>query len=212
MNRGSLGDGDADRLTLLRTALDGWPLPLASEVNPLADQATRRQRSWFTRYALADVGDPGDPLIVLQAPRVAALAYPRADLAALSLAADWTAWFFHFDDYFDEGVLGATEHGARQTVNFIRDAFDHRPGGGASLGDKPLHRTREAFADLMARTLDVMTDWQSRMFVFHLESYFEALATEAVNREHHAIPDVSSYCAAVVPLVGSVLSVDGRCR
>jgi hypothetical protein len=186
---------EADRLTLLRTALDNWPLPLALEVNPLADQATRRQQSWFSRHALADPGDHEDPLIVLQAPRVAALAYPRADLETLSLAADWTAWFFHFDDYFDEGPLGTAEHRARRTVDFIRDALGHRPKDGVPHGGGSLHRTREAFADLMARTREIMTGWQSQMFVLHLESYFEALVTEAFHREHDAIPDVKSYCA-----------------
>jgi hypothetical protein len=194
MTRGGLRGAGADRLTVLRTALDNWPLPLASHVNPLADEAVRRQQSWLSRHALADVGDHSDPLVVLQAPRVAALAYPRADLSTLSLAADWTAWFFHFDDYFDEGPLGTAEHRARQTVDFIRDALAGHPRDGAPHGEQSLLRTREAFADLMARTRAIMTDWQSRMFVFHLESYFKALVTEAVNREHDAIPDVRSYC------------------
>jgi len=195
MSGGAVSDAQAERLAVLRTALDNWPLPLASQVNPLADQTARRQRSWIYRYALADVRDHDDPLLVLQAPRVAALAYPRADLPTLSLAADWTAWFFHFDDYFDNGPLGMTENRARQTVDFIRDALGHRPGDDAPEAGASLHRTREAFADLMARTVEMMTDWQLRLFIQHLESYFTALVTEAVNREHGAIPDVKSYCA-----------------
>jgi hypothetical protein len=195
MERSNPCDTEADRLTLLRMALDDWPLPLASEVNPLADHAARRQQSWFSTHALADVGDPEDPLMLLQAPRVAALAYPRAALSTLSLATDWTAWFFHFDDYFDEGPMGKAEHRARQTVDFIRHALGHRPSDGVPRSSGSLHRTQEAFADLMARSREIMTGWQSRMFVFHLESYFEALVTEAVNREHDAIPDVKSYCA-----------------
>jgi hypothetical protein len=195
MSRDHLGDEDASRLAVLRAALDNWPLPLSSEVNPLVHQATRQHHSWLARHALADVGDPEDPLVVLQAPRVAALAYPRADLLPLSLAIDWTAWFFHFDDYFDEGPLGAAEQHARQTVEFIHAALRPRPGDDGPHGDLSLHRTREAFADLMTRTREIMTDWQCRTFVFHLESYFAALVTEAVNREHDAIPDVVSYCA-----------------
>lgn len=195
MSLDSRCDKDTDRLIVMRTALDNWPLPLSSEVNPHLGQATRWHQSWLDRYALADVRDPGDPLVVLAAPRVAALAYPRADLSALSLAADWTGWFFHFDDYFDEGPLGTAEHRARQTVDFMREALGHRPSVGAPSGGRLLHRTRAAFADLMARTGEVMTDWQSRMLVFHLESYFEALVAEAINREHGAIPDVKSYCA-----------------
>src|ERR1700761_774004 len=167
MSLDSQCDKDADRLIVVRTALDNWPLPLSSEVNPHLDQATRWHQSWLDRYALADVRDPGDPLVVLAAPRVAALAYPRADLPALSLAADWTGWFFHFDDYFDEGPLGTAEHRARQTVDFMRGALGRRPSDGGPGGDRPLHRTRAAFADLMARTGEVMTGWQSRMLVFH---------------------------------------------
>jgi hypothetical protein len=194
MSRGA-GDAEAERRAVLRAALDSWPLPLASHVNPLADQAVQLQRSWLYRNALADIRDHEDPLVVLQAPRVAALAYPRAELTALSLAADWTAWFFHFDDYFDNGPLGMTEHRAGQTVDFIREAFGCRPSDDRPPGQGSLHRTRQAFADLMARTCEIMADWQLRMFIFHLESYFEALVTEAANREHDAIPDLHSYCA-----------------
>jgi hypothetical protein len=188
-------DEDADRLTVLHIALEHWPLPLSLDVNPHLPQASDQHRSWLDRHALADVEDPANPLMVLAAPRVAALAYPRADLSALSLAADWTAWFFHFDDYFDEGPLGAAEQHARQTVVFMSDVLRHRPSEGTPPAGPSLHRTRQAFADLMARTAEVMTDWQLPMFVFHLESYFEALVAEAVNREHGTIPDVKAYCA-----------------
>jgi hypothetical protein len=188
-------DQDADRLAVLHTALEHWPLPLSLDVNPHLSEAMDLHRSWLDRYALADVGDPATPLVVLQAPRVAALAYPRADLPALSLAADWTGWFFHFDDYFDEGPLGAVEQRAHQTVVFMSEILGHRPGEGAPHPGPSLHRTRAAFADLVARTAGVMTDWQMRTFVFHLESYFGALVAEAMNREHGAIPDVKAYCA-----------------
>jgi hypothetical protein len=179
---------------MLRAALDNWPLPLSGDVNPLVDQAARRHESWFARHRLGDPCEPADPLVMLQAPRVAGLAYPRASLPALALAADWTAWFFHFDDYLDETPLGTAEHRARQTVGFMRDALGPGPGD-LVPEDRSLRRTRRALADLMARTRDVMADWQVRMFIFHLESYFEALVTEAVNREHDAIPGVKSYIA-----------------
>ncbi len=196
-NIGGIGsrDDEADWLAVLRTALDNWPLPLSSEVNPLVNEATRLHQSWLGRHALADAKDPADPLIVLRAARVAAYAYPRADLPTLALAADWTAWFFHFDDYFDNGPLGGTEDHARGTVDFIRMAFGRGHGDGAPHRDQSLCRTREAFADLMIRTGGVMTDWQSKMFGFHLESYFDALVAEAVNRENGSVPDVVSYCA-----------------
>jgi hypothetical protein len=195
INHGTSYDTGAERLNLLRIALDNWPLPLSSQVNPLVDAAARRHESWLESQTLADVGDSEDPLVVLQAPRVAALAYPRADLPTLALAADWTAWFFHFDDYFDEGPLGAAEHRARQTVDFIRVVVGNHQGDGGPQGDRSLRRTRDALADLMVRTGEVMTDWQSEMFVYHLESYFEALVAEAVNREHGSIPDLKDYCA-----------------
>src|SRR5260370_36774699 len=194
-------DEEADRLDVLRTVLDNWPLPLLSEVNPLVKEAARRHQSWLGRHALADLRDPDDPLTVLQAPRVAAYAYPRADLPTLALAADWTAWFFHFDDYFDNGPLGAAEDRARETVDFIRVVLGHGHGDGdghrdvAQRWDRPLHRTRDAFADLMIRTGEIMTGWQSDMFVFHLKSYFKALVAEAANPEPSSLPAVESYCA-----------------
>jgi hypothetical protein len=188
-------DQDADRLAVLQTALEHWPLPLCMDVNPHLPEAMDWHRSWLDRHALANVADPASPLVVLQAARVAALAYPRADLSALSLATDWTAWFFHFDDYFDEGPLGAAEQHARQTVDFMSEVLGHRPSEGAPHAGPSLRRTRQAFADLMVRTAAVMTDWQSRIFIFHLESYFDALVVEAVNREHGTIPDVKAYCA-----------------
>jgi hypothetical protein len=124
-------DQDADRLAVLQTALEHWPLPLCMDVNPHLPEAMDRHRSWLDRHALANVADPASPLVVLQAARVAALAYPRADLSALSLATDWTAWFFHFDDYFDEGPLGTAEEHARQTVDFMSEILGHRPSEGA---------------------------------------------------------------------------------
>jgi hypothetical protein len=187
-------DGDAHRLAALRTALDHWPLPLSWQVNPLTDEAARRHRSWLERHALANVEDAEDPLIVLKAPRVASLAYPRADLSTLALATDWTAWFFHFDDYFDDGPLGAAEDRARQTVGFIRAVIGHPYADGVPGGNQSLCRTRDAFADLMVRTGKIMMDWQAQMFLLHLESYFRALVAEAANREHGSIPDVESYC------------------
>jgi hypothetical protein len=195
IERSSSWKNEAEPLALLRTALDNWPLPLSSQVNPLVEEAARRHESWLSRCALAKVGDPEDPLIVLQAPRVAALAYPRADLPTLALAADWTAWFFHFDDYFDEGPIGTAEHRARRTVDFIRVVIGGPEGDGPPPSDRSLVPTRDAFADLMARTGEIMTSRQSRTFVHHLESYFEALVAEAVNRECGLFPDVKAYCA-----------------
>lgn len=208
---------ESERLAALSTALDKWPLPLSSQVNPLVGEVTRRHRSWLDRYDLADTADPADALVVLQAPQVAALAYPRADLSTLALATDWTAWFFHFDDHFDDGPLGAAEATARQTVDFIRVIIGRPHSQWPPCVDPSLHRARDAFEDLMTRTGELMTNWQSKMLIVHLESYFEALVAESVNRERGTFPDVRSYCALrrdtgpALPLLDLVEHTEGVC-
>lgn len=92
-------DGNDDQRAALRIILDRWPLPLTVDVNPMLEQAVARHRSWLVQHGLADSTDPTDPLTTLGADQVAAYAYPRADLPTLVPATDWTAWFFHFDDY-----------------------------------------------------------------------------------------------------------------
>jgi hypothetical protein len=180
---------------VLGVAVPHWPLPMSMQVNPAAKEAMQRHHGWLCKHGLADPGDLADPLIGLNAARIVALAYPRADLDTLCLASDWTGWYLHFDDYFDETPLGGSATLARGTIEFLCAA----PGQPGLLPPAryavSLQRTRGAYCELMARTRDVMAPVQYRIFTSHMEAYFGALVAEASNRERRAVLDIDEYCA-----------------
>jgi hypothetical protein len=174
---------------VLDVALPQWPLPMSLQVNPVIEEAVQRHHAWLYEHGLAD------QLIKVGAGRVAAHAYPRADIDTLCLASDWTAWYLHFDDYFDESPLGGSAVLARTTVDSMRDLLGHPHQPPPVDYRMPLERTRNAFGDLLARTCEVMTPLQYRIFTSHLEAYFDSLVTEADNRERHAVLQIDDYCA-----------------
>jgi hypothetical protein len=180
---------------VLGVAVPHWPLPMSLQVNPAAKEAVQRHHWWLCEHGLADAGDLADPLIGLDAARIVACAYPRADLDTLCLASDWTGWYLHFDDYFDETPLGGSATLARGTVDFLYETAGQpsRPPPAGYAGS--LQRTRGAFRDLMTRTREVMAPVQYRIFTSHLEDYFGALVAEASNRERQAVLDIDDYCA-----------------
>jgi hypothetical protein len=186
---------DEEQRAALQMVLDRWPLPLTVDVNPMLDRAAARHRSWLVHHGLVDFADPIDPLTTLRADQVAAYAYPRANLSALALATDWTAWFFHFDDYFDEGPLGTRTDLAQWAVDFFHALLGNADGTPAPPDSQPLSRTWHAFAGLLARSREIMSSQQRSTFEFHLSSYLDALVVEAGNRENNRIPDIDSYCA-----------------
>jgi hypothetical protein len=188
------GDGDVSRL-ILDTALPQWPLPLSSTVNPAAAQAIARTVAWQESLGLIASNTPWNSLIGLRPVELAARGYPRADLDTLTLASEWTAWFFHIDDLFDEGVTGTDIELSQLATGTLRTLL-HNPRSRNKKNHCGLPGpATDALLDLLRRTREIMTPVQFRRFISHLTDYAEALAAEAVNRVARAVLDVDSYCA-----------------
>lgn len=187
-------DGDVQEL-VLAAVLPDWPLPLSLAVNPLVDEVVGRHRTWLCEHSLADIDDPFDSLVQLDAVGVAAKAYPRADADILALTADWTAWFFHFDDCFDEGVLGTSETLARAAIEFVTSPHDRPVRGFPRRKGTSLRHLRSAVDNLRRRTSEVMSPTQFDIFNTHLDAYLTALVAEARNRESGTVLGVDEYCS-----------------
>jgi DNA-binding transcriptional ArsR family regulator len=169
---------------------------MSLQVNPAADEAVKRHHQWLRQTGLAEAEDQAVPLTELDAGRITAYAYPRADLDTLCLATDWTGWYLHFDNYFDESSLGATAALARATVDLLQGRpRDHSRSIVPQEYEKSLSLTRAAFGDLTKRTREVMAPVQYRIFTAHLAAYFDALVVEATNREQCVVLDLNDYCA-----------------
>jgi pentalenene synthase/avermitilol synthase len=177
---------------ILDKALPIWPLSLTSEVNSFVDQAASRTLSWQETFGLTTRTATWKALTRLQPAGLTAHAYPQADLDTLVLASEWIAWFFHIDDIFDESAIGSSSKLARLAAEGLRLAIrDLRVPADESHGVPDV--IMDALLDLLLRTRDIMSPVQFRMFIKHVNSYTEALTTEAVNRESNNRPDLESY-------------------
>ncbi|WP_055545735.1 hypothetical protein [Streptomyces sp. NBRC 110028] len=193
MSASALGAVAEVSVSVRDAVLPHWPLPLKSEVNPLLPQAGDDHLAWLKRFGLVA---PECRTVPLHVHEVASYAFPHAGQDVLNLLTDWTGWFFHFDDFLDEGPAGNAPDLARTLIDCAVGRPDGSPSPPPGAGVEPsvLECTRQAYEDLYARTRCRMSPAQLRVFDAHMDAYFEALIEEAANRHRNTPPGLSDYC------------------
>ncbi len=184
---------EADTVTLgplaraIRDAvLPEWPLPVSDQINPAVREAGIRNLAWINAFGLAGTDNRYAALRVSEG---TAYCFPHADIDTLSLATDWYAWLFVFDDFFNKyhsgrtpkELLGMPREGTPATLV----AEDARAALNISI--------RNAYDDLCRRTRMLMPPEQLTAFNSHLDLYFEGLLDEARYEERRKIPTLDVF-------------------
>jgi hypothetical protein len=187
--------------------LPRWPLPLKGVTNPAQEVAERLHTDWLRRYRLVDQSCRPETMHLAE---VSAYAYPDADADIVALGADLTAWLFFIDELFDTGETGLHVASARAFITSLNapQATPAERGTAAAAQAELLGRIRHAYSDLASRMRDRMTPPQWTVFTSHLDTYYDALAAEAANREQQVTPALDDYCAVRRFSAGTQCQID----
>ncbi|MEU5625628.1 terpene synthase family protein [Streptomyces tendae] len=180
--------------TVLEAVQSRWPMPLKGETNPAQETAERLHLDWLHRYDLVAQSCQPETMHLCE---VCAYAFPQADADILALAADLTAWLFFVDELFDTGETGMRVDSARAFIASLNTTPPHpvRSETSAAAHTELLGRIRRSYSDLASRLRDRLSPPQWAVFTSHLDTYYDALAAEAANREQQVTPALDDYCA-----------------
>jgi hypothetical protein len=162
--------------------------PFPSAINVHADAIGAGTIAWLTSFGLLSNEMHAAKIRAARFDRLAARAYPLANLQGLQLAADWTTWLFLRDDISDSDGFGSDPDAMREhSAALIHTLLQ---GAGAAKKRGPLIL---ALADLRERILDLAGPLFLARFVGPVEDYLSACAWEANNRLHNTVPSVDTY-------------------
>ncbi|MEU2969852.1 terpene synthase family protein [Streptomyces ardesiacus] len=180
--------------TVLEAVLSRWPVPLKGETNPAQETAERLHLDWLHRYDLVKQSCRPETMHLCE---VTAYAFPHADADILALAADLTAWLFFIDELFDTGETGMRVASAREFIASLNTPppIPVQCDTSAAAHTELLGRIRRSYRDLASRLRERMSPPQWTVFTSHLDTYYDALAAEAANREQQVAPALDDYCA-----------------
>lgn len=166
--------------------------PFVPTLHPDADEVERRSIAWARRFDLcATDGDYGR-LARSRIGRLAAWAYPRAALAGLQIAADWTTLFCLLDDELEAAGLSvacAAGYIARLSSAFRDGHADNGP-------------STRALVDLRARFGQLGDEASAEAFAASLDEILAAFLWEQINRAHGLCPSLAAYRRMRVVTVG----------
>jgi len=163
--------------------------PFPPAVNRAVDLVDAGAVEWARQWYLLPTEAAYVHLSAARLGWLAARTHPRATQDALQLVADWLAWFFIRDDYWDDVGLGRKPDEIERLDTQLLAVLHH---GMAGPRAEPL---AGALADLWQRTRQVTSSrWQAR-FVSNLEAFFQAGRWEAANRVQADVPSVLTYIA-----------------
>ncbi len=173
--------------------------PFPPEINPHADAVQQHTTDWVVHNRLVRSPAAYERFCASKFGRLAARAYPAAELEELEIVSDWNTWLFMLDDQCDESGIG------KQPVR-LRALFDHfmaiLRSGGAKVDVGPLG---ESLAELWGRIQSkARAHWIPR-FVRSAEDYFDSCVWEATNRSGRITPPVADY-VRMRPLTGGLLT------
>ncbi|KNE81010.1 MULTISPECIES: terpene synthase family protein [Streptomyces] len=179
---------------VLETVLPRWPFPAAPSRDPDDIAAVESGgEEWARRCGLIDSGDALHPLRRLCAGELVSHGYPHADTGMRVLITQWTMWYFHLDDHFEDGPAGTSARAAEEAAEPLRRMVD------AARRREPLPAAEDslqrALSDLLSRTAQFMAPVQFREFLAHLDDYFTSLVTESDYRARGNLPGVDAYIA-----------------
>lgn len=152
------------------------PLAAPSAVHPGAWQLGERLDAWARGRGLV-LGDPDTtPLGRAHCERMAARAFPAAELDRVELFARWLTWTFALDDTVDRAPFAGS---ATAVYGLYDELLGAVRRGRARPGARPLEA---ALAELwLLTTPGTSRDWRRR-FLQHMEDHRAACAEEAVRR------------------------------
>ncbi|MDL4771251.1 MULTISPECIES: terpene synthase family protein [Thermomonosporaceae] len=164
-------------------------LAAPSAMRPDAWPLGERVDAWARGRGLV-LGEPDTtPLGRARCERLAARAFPTADLDRVDLFARWLTWTFALDDTVDHAPFAGS---ATAVHGLYDDLLRGVRCGHARPGARPLEST---LVELwQATSAGTSRDWRRR-FLAHMEENRDGCAEEAVNRRVGRVPSLKAYAA-----------------
>lgn len=163
-------------------------MPFSQELNPLPPPHEAMMK-WADRFGLVPTDAARSRFKGMRTDELAKLCHPTADAAFLELMADWYAWYFLFDDQFDDGPLGCRPDLGPGILAAFIGVLDGLP----PPADNPLAC---AFAELWARTTagHRSSAWLRRL-TRNTSDFLNTYLREAIHRAGNSHFGIGRYLA-----------------
>ena len=170
-------------------------------INPAAEQVRAPTIAWLSGHGLLTTAAAVEQYDAMHFERLAAMAYPACDRAALQLISNVMGWFFLFDDQFD-GILGTDPSATAAAVDAMTRCLDHPPSGADRAGPLGV-----AFRELWLTSAAQMSpSWRRRTRTSWIR-YLRSYTTEATARRD-GDSDLAAYLATRQDSIGIPPSVN----
>jgi pentalenene synthase len=154
----------------------GFNIPFTFRLNPDRDGALERNLNWVRQFGLATDDESVERYRSSHVPDFASYIWPDAVGEDLDLGTDISAFFFLFDDLFDDSADGAFEKSLTLCQELIDLLFHYK--GPVTAGANPF---LSAFADIWGReTTGMSREWCHRA-AYEWIKYFYSYSTEVSN-------------------------------
>jgi hypothetical protein len=164
-------------------------------INPVAEQVRAPTIAWLSGHGLLTTAAAVEQYDAMHFERLAAMAYPACDRAALQLISNVMGWFFLFDDQFD-GILGTDPNATAAAVDAMTRCLDYPPSGADRAGSLGV-----AFRELWLTSAAQMSpSWRRRTRTSWIR-YLRSHTAEATARRD-GDSDLAAYLATRQDSIG----------
>ncbi|NGO69917.1 isoafricanol synthase [Streptomyces boncukensis] len=167
-------------------------IPFPDPVNSTVEQARWHTLEWLTGSGLLAGARSVKEYDALRLERLMAYFYPEAGAHDLAVAADLNAWFFVFDDQFDNSELGRAPARIGPLVETLMRALSDGPPPPAERSAGALS---SALRDVWVRASAGMPEHWRRRFRGHWHAYLSAYEAEAAHRTAAVSPTLPRFLA-----------------